>query len=93
MMVIEIVSVPEQAAFYVSDAARYLGISPNTLRKRTDLGLIPARRDENGSRVYLLADLDAYLNSLPPHQRSDYPFRNRPAETGRKRKGGKYERP
>lgn len=93
MKAIEIIAVPEQAAFHVSDAAKYLGISPNTLRKRSDLGLIPAKRDENGSRVYLLTDLDAHLNSLPPYKRSDYPFRNRPAETGRIRKGGKYERP
>ncbi len=87
MKMIKFVRVPQQAAFYVRDAARYLGISPNTLRKRSDLGLIPARRDEKGSRVYLLADLDAYLNSLPQYRRSDYPFPNRPAETGRKRKG------
>ncbi len=49
----------------VSQAARYLGISPNTLRKRTDLGLIPARRDVNGDRLYLVKELDAYLASLP----------------------------
>lgn len=87
MKALEIISIPEQVAFHICDAARYLGISPNTLRKRTDLGMIPARRDENGNRVYLLSDLDAYLNSLPPYWRSGNPFVNRPAKTGRKRKG------
>ena len=49
--VIQIIEIPEQAAFFTRQAARYLGISPNTLRKKSDLGLIPARRDENDSRV------------------------------------------
>ena len=86
---IRLVSVPEQAAFYVRDAARYLGISPNTLRKRSDLGLILARRDENGNRVFLLEDLDNYLNALPPFIEGVNPIDSRPVETGRQKKGGK----
>ncbi len=85
---IRLVSVPEQAAFYVRDAARYLGISPNTLRKRSDLGLILARRDESGNRVFLLGDLDNYLNSLPPYTASVNPIDSRLVETGRKKEGG-----
>jgi len=89
---IGLVSVPEQAAFYVRDAARYLGISPNTLRKRSDLGLIMVRRDENGSRVFLLGDLDNYLDSLPPYTEGVNPIDSRPVETGQ-RKEVPYERP
>lgn len=70
---VQIVEVPEQAAFRTSEAARYLGISPNTLRKRSDLGRIPARRDENGERIFLLRDLDAYLESLPDYRGHDKP--------------------
>jgi len=70
---VQIVEVPEQAAFRVSEAARYLGISPNTLRKRSDLGRIRALRDENGERIFLLKDLNAYLESLPEYRRRDKP--------------------
>ncbi len=91
-LAVRLVSVPEQAAFYVRDAARYLGISPNTLRKRSDLGLIMVRRDENGNRVFLLCDLDNYLNSLPPYTEGVNPTDSRPVETG-PRKEAPYERP
>jgi hypothetical protein len=70
---VHIYEIPSRAAFKVSEAARYLGISPNTLRKRNDLGQIPARRDENGERIFLLRDLDAYLDSLPEYSRRDKP--------------------
>jgi hypothetical protein len=68
---VQIIEVPEQAAFRITAAARYLGISKNTLRKRSDLGLIRARRDENGERVFLLRDLNAYLESLPDYRHRD----------------------
>ena len=87
MKAIQIVTVPEQALFYTGDASKYLGISPNTLRKRTDLGLIPCRQDENKKRVFLLEDLDAYRNSLPPFRANGNPFSSRPVKAGRK-KGG-----
>ncbi len=85
MRAIQIVSVPEQALFYTGDASRYLGISPNTLRKRSDLGLIPCKQDENGRRVFLLEDLDAYRNSLPPYAHSANPFL-RPVSRTRERR-------
>lgn len=75
MISVQIIEVPAQAAFRVSAAARYLGISPNTLRKRSDLGLIPVRRDENGERIFLLRDLNGYLESLP-----DYRSRGKPVQ-------------
>ncbi|MBI4454733.1 MAG: MerR family DNA-binding transcriptional regulator [Acidobacteria bacterium] len=83
MKALQIVEIPEQAAFHVSEAARFLGISPNTLRKKSDLGLIPARRDESGNRVFLLADLEAYLNSLPPYAQRRNPIPSRSAKAGR----------
>jgi len=79
---IQIVTVPEQAAFYIGDASKYLGISPNTLRKRADLGLVPCKQDENGKRVFLLEDLDNYLKSLHPYQHNGNPFSNRPVKAG-----------
>jgi len=85
---IQIVSIPEQAAFRTTAAARYLGLSPNTLRKRADLLLIPCRMDENGNRVFLLEDLDDYRKSLPPYQHNDNPFPSQPVKAGRKEKGG-----
>jgi len=88
MQAIQLVTIPEQAAFYTAAASKYLGFSPNTLRKRADLGLIPCRRDENGKRVFLLKDLDNYLKSLPPYQHNGNPFSNRPVKAERE-KGGK----
>lgn len=93
MKAVQLIPIPEQAAFYVRDAAKYIGVSPNTLRKRADLGLIPARRDENGNRVFLLRDLNHYLNSLPPYEGSGKPVEGRSVEIGRNEKGGANERP
>jgi len=85
MRAVQFVTVPQQAAFYVGDASKYLGISPNTLRKRSDLGLIPCRQDENGKRVFLLEDLDDYRKSLPPYEHNDNPFL-RPVSRTRERR-------
>ncbi len=87
MKAIQIVTVPEQALFSTGNASKYLGISPNTLRKRSDLELIPCKQDENGKRVFLLEDLDAYRKSLPTFQHNGNPFSNRPVKAGRQ-KGG-----
>ena len=85
MEAIQFVTIPEQALFYTGPASKYLGISPNTLRKRSDLGLILCKQDEKGRRVFLLEDLDAYRKSLPPYQHNGNPFS--PVKTGRG-KGG-----
>ena len=87
MKAIQIVNIPEQALFHVGDASKYLGVSRNTLRKRADLGLVPCRMDENGNRVFLIEDLDAYRKSLPPFRTNDNSLTNRPVTTGCK-KGG-----
>ncbi len=87
MKAIQIVTVPEQATFYIEAASKYLGISRNTLRKRSDLGLIPCRQDEeNNRRVFLLEDLDAYRKSLPPFKANGNPYLPVKAE---RLKGGK----
>jgi len=86
--VMRVITVVNQAAFLVRDAAHYLGISTNTLRKKSDLGLIPSRRDQAGNRVFLLADLDGYLKRLPPFDKSGKSLGYQPVRTGR-RKGGK----
>ncbi len=86
MKAIQVVTVPEQATFYIEAASKYLGMCPNTLRKRSDLGLILCRQDENGNRVFLLQDLDIYLNSLPMYEHNGNPFS--PVKAGRE-KGGK----
>ena len=86
MRTVHFVTMPDQAAFKVSVAAKYLGMCPNTLRKKTDLGLIPARLGENGERIYFLRELDAYLNSLPSCLNGDTAIRCRLAKIGRKEK-------
>ena len=61
---IEIVEIPERFYFKVSAAATYLGISSNTLRKYTDLSLVPAKRLPSGDRLYSKDDLDNFFSSL-----------------------------
>ncbi len=63
---IEIIEVPEQFYFKVSAAAKYTGLSPNTLRKYTDLGLIKAKRlPISGDRIYRKDWLDEFMENLP----------------------------
>ena len=88
MKIVQVIAVPEQAAFRTKAASRYLDMSPNTLRKRADSGLIPCRTDVNGHRVFLVEDLDAYLRGLPIYTPGDNPSVHRSARAGRKKKGG-----
>lgn len=58
--------VPSQRLFGTTDAAKYLGMSINTLRKYTDLGIIDARWDRwRKQRVYTLEELDRYIKEPP----------------------------
>jgi excisionase family DNA binding protein len=57
--------VPAQRLFGPKAAARYLGISDDTLRKYADLGEIPAYRFINGHRAFKLEDLNRLIDSLP----------------------------
>jgi len=58
------IQAPNQQAFKMRAAARYLGLHPQTLRKFVDEGKIPAKR-AGTQRVFLLADLDGFLQALP----------------------------
>ena len=62
---VEIIEVDEQFYFKVSDAAKYIGLSPNTLRKYTNLGLIRAKRLPSGDRTYRKDWLDEFMENLP----------------------------
>jgi len=62
---IEVIEVPEQFYFKVSAAAKYIGLSANTLRKYTDLGLIKAKRlPISGDRTYRKDWLDEFMENL-----------------------------
>lgn len=61
---VALIQVPNQRLFSLRAAAQYLGVDPDTLRKDTELGLIPAR-DYHGRRTYLLEDLEALIDALP----------------------------
>ena len=63
---IALIQIPNQRLFKVKAAALYLGIHPQTLREMTDLGELPAKWMRN-RRVYLLDDLDRYIESLPEY--------------------------
>jgi hypothetical protein len=53
------------AAFHELAAAKYLGMNRTSFRELVFAGLIPFSEHVNGKRrIYLRADLDAYLASL-----------------------------
>ena len=60
----QLVHVPNQRLFKTKEAAKYLGIHPDTLRTYADLGRITPRRI-NKRRVFILEDLNAFIDSLP----------------------------
>ncbi len=62
--VVKLIQVPSQRLFKTKEAAKYLGIHPDTLRTYADLGQITARRIKS-RRVFTLEDLDAFIDSLP----------------------------
>ncbi len=53
----------------VGAAASYLGISPNSLRKYTDLGLVQAKRLPSGDRLYRKDWLEQFVERLPEARR------------------------
>jgi len=67
-----IMQIPDKRKFSLDEAARYLGIHKQTLREKSDLGIIPARK-EGHHRVFLLEDLDRYLENLPPYNVGEFP--------------------
>jgi hypothetical protein len=61
---VALIQIPNQRLFKVKAAARYLGISEDSLKKYTDLGQVKAF-DFNGCRVYKLEELERLIDSLP----------------------------
>lgn len=61
---VAIYQVPAQRGMPVTEAAKYLGMHPQTLRKLSDLGEIPCKR-VGKHRVFLLEELDKWLESQP----------------------------
>ena len=60
-------SIRQQRLFTVAAAAKYLGISDDSLRKYSDLGYIPVYRNPlNGHRAFKLEDLNRWIDNLPP---------------------------
>jgi MerR family transcriptional regulator, copper efflux regulator len=53
--------------FRISEAAEYLGVSPNTLRNWVNSGKVAAiRHPVNGYRLFRKEDLDALLRRVAP---------------------------
>ncbi len=68
---VALIQVPNQRLFGTKAAAYYLGICDDSLRKYSDLGWINPRRLER-RRVFILEDLDAFIDSLPLYEHSGY---------------------
>ena len=66
---IALIQVPNQRLFGPRAAARYLGVHTQTLKKLTDLGTLNARWMGN-RKVYLLDDLQRYIDRLPVYNPS-----------------------
>ena len=62
---VEIIEVPQRFYFKISAAADYSGLSKNTLRKYTALGLVQAKILPGGDRIYCKEWLDAFFGALP----------------------------
>lgn len=48
----------------VGEAAAYLGVSPASLRKWSNSGLVPTYRTPGGQRRYSVEDLDEFMRSM-----------------------------
>lgn len=48
----------------VGQAAEYLGVSPASLRKWSNDGLVPTYRTPGGQRRYAREDLDVFIDSM-----------------------------
>ena len=80
----------------VGAAARYLGLSPNTLRRYTRLALIQAKRLPGGDRIYSRKWLDEFVEHLPSavppalEERMTSPYNSRQSDlSSNPEKGGK----
>ena len=63
----------------ISEAAEYLGVSPNTLRNWENAGKVTAHRHPvNGYRLFRREDLDALLKQVEEPDAEEMDVRNRP---------------
>ena len=70
----------------VKDAAKYLGVSPNTLRNWGREGKVPMHRNPlNGYRLFKTQDLDALVQEIEKSQ-SPAPRKTTPKKSRRKPK-------
>ena len=60
-----------QLVFTSSQAARYLGVSLATIRRRTDAGHISCYRTPGGQRRFAREQLDVFISSMHRHSRQD----------------------
>ena len=51
----------------VGDAATYLGVSPASLRRWSDQGLLRVYRTPGGQRRYSVGDLDEFVGTMLKH--------------------------
>jgi hypothetical protein len=79
---IALIQVPNQRAFFIAEACRYLGnIDPDTLKKHVAEGRIRAKV-VNGRHMFLLEEMDRFLESWPDKEENGagenpLPFPNR----------------
>ena len=66
----------------VGDAAAYLGVSPASLRKWSNSGLVPTYRTPGGQRRYSVEDLDSFKRSMREPTRGTGPEARDPSEAG-----------
>lgn len=59
--------IPTQRGFFIDAAAKYLGMSKSTLRRRANAGEIASYHD-HGHRCFHLEDLNAYLEKQDDHK-------------------------
>ena len=59
----------------VGDAATYLGVSPASLRRWSDQGLLRVYRTPGGQRRYAVADLDEFIRTMLAHAPGRVPRR------------------
>ncbi|XZE35698.1 MerR family transcriptional regulator [Pirellulaceae bacterium SH501] len=63
----------------ISEAADYLGVSPNTLRNWVNAGKVAAfRHPVNGYRLFQKEELDSLLRKVLPAQVANHPELNKP---------------
>lgn len=60
---VSLIQVRSQRLFKVKAAARYVGVSPHSLKKYTDDGVLAAY-DFHGCRVYKVEELDRFIDGL-----------------------------